>query len=149
MTTLIENRGWTHAEALAFKAEVERLRGLWYNDVPEPSTNEALANLRQAYESTNGFIRIRMESEARKHDNEQRRIRRLRRIELEGKNLQWPKPEYHFDLRPASDYWKNGCLYCQYKPQTTHDYEVHVVTNHPKKPAYPGHADIDKYGLNV
>jgi hypothetical protein len=31
------------------------------------------------------------------------------------------------------------------EPMTTHNYEVHVVTKHPGKPAYPGSPDLEKY----
>ena len=55
----------------------------------------------------------------------------------------------HLKIRKPFDYWKDGCLYCSYKPQTTHDYEVHIVTRHPGKPAYPGPADVELYGLHM
>lgn len=145
-----ESRGWTDQEASDFKKEVERLKDLWYPSIesaPEITTRQALANLGEVYDSTNGFSRIKMESEARRQDSEQRKKRRLHKIELENRNLRWPKPEDYFDTRPASDYWKRGCLYCGFKPRTTCDYEVHIVTRHPGKPAYPGPSDVKLYGL--
>lgn len=69
-------------------------------------------------------------------------------LELENKNLEWPKPDVKsskISKRKSFDYWKDGCLYCGYKPRTTHDYEVHIVTRHPGKPAYPGSPDLEKY----
>ena len=52
-------------------------------------------------------------------------------------------------IRKTAGYWKvNTCIYnCEYKPKTTHDYEVHIVTKHPGKIAYPGSPDLEKYGL--
>ena len=85
-----ESRGWTDQEASDFKKEVERLKDLWYPSIesaPEITTRQALANLGEVYDSTNGFSRIKMESEARRQDSEQRKKRRLHKIELENRNL--------------------------------------------------------------
>lgn len=55
-----------------------------------------------------------------------------------------------------SDFIAAGCIYCLnnggYRgsfPQTEHQYEYHVVTKHPGRPAYPGPADIELYGLTI
>ncbi len=49
-----------------------------------------------------------------------------------------------------------GCIYCMNNggyhgpaPLTAEDYETHIVKKHPGKPAYPGPADIEKYGLEL
>lgn len=153
MSELVEKRGWTEQEAKDYIIEVERLKELWYSEViniPVVSTTKALTHLREAYESTNRFDALEKENEQRRIHNEQIRKEMLRMLELENKNLEWPKPDARLLLevsqKKSSDYWKNGCLYCSYyKPQTTHDYEVHIVTRHPGKPAYPGPADFEKY----
>lgn len=137
MTTLIENRGWTHKEALAFKEEVERLR----YPGPDVSTSEALIN--QANDFPKALHNIEKMNADRHKENELRRQNHLRRIELENRNLEWPQPDKSFIIRKSEDYWKNGCIYCGYKSKTTHDYEVHIVINHPGKPGYPGPADND------
>jgi hypothetical protein len=143
---LIENRGWTHEDALTFKAEVERLRELW-NPGPEPTTSKALKNF--ANHLPEVYRNIERMNAERHAENERKRKEHLVRIELENRNLEWPRsPEYLIN-RLSCDYWKNGCIYCDHKyiPQTTHDYEVHIVTQHPGKPAYPGPADLRLYGL--
>lgn len=140
-------RGWTEQEAKDF-VEVERLKELWYPG-PEVSTGEALANLRDFYNTA--YSRIERENEERRLENEQRKQERLLKIKEENKNLEWPKPKPDSRLKnfKTSDYWKNGCLYCGYKPKRTHDYEVHIVTKHPGRPAYPGPADVELYGLKL
>jgi hypothetical protein len=118
----------------------------------DPTTTEALANFREIYDISNGFAELNKENQRRSIENDKRWRALLRRFELENRNLEWPKSS-PFEIiiiiiRPAADYWKNGCPYCDYKPKTTYDYEVHIVQNHPNMPAYPGPADIKKYGLN-
>lgn len=146
-----EDRGWTDQEAKNFIKEIERLKELWYPDIinaPEVSTREVLANLRDSYKT---YLKIERENEEHHAENERRKQERLRKINEENKNLEWPKPDRPFKVRKSSDYWKDGCLYCSYSytPQTTHDYEVHIVTRHPGKPAYPGPADVKLYGLHL
>jgi hypothetical protein len=146
-----EERGWTDQEAKDFVKEVERLKELWYYEAiksPEFSTRQDLANMGESY---NACLKIEEENEKRHAENERRKQERLRKIREENKNLEWPKPDRPFKVRKLSDYWKDGCLYCSYsyKPQTTHDYEVHIVTRHPGKPAYPGPADVKLYGLHL
>lgn len=146
-------RGWTEQEAKDFITEVERLKELWYFELintsdAEISTRQALANLR---DSVKACQEIEKEIKEHRVENERRKQERLRKIKEENKNLEWPKPDARLLLelsqKKSSDYWKNGCLYCSYyKPQTTHDYEVHIVTRHPGKPAYPGSPDLEKYG---
>jgi hypothetical protein len=112
-----------------------------YNYEANIMTRQALANIRDSY---NVYLKIEKENEEHHAENERRRQERLRKIKEENKNLEWPKPDRPFKVRKSSDYWKNRCLYCSYyKPQTTHDYEVHIVTKHPGKPAYPGPADVE------
>ena len=147
-----ENRGWTDQEAKNFIKEVERLKELWYPTIiilPEVSTRGALSGIKDTYD--NARPRIERENEERHKDNERRKQERLRKIKEENKNLEWPKPDNaNVKIRKPSDYWRNGCLYCSdYKPKTTHDYEVHIVTIHPGKPAYPGPADVKLYGLHL
>ena len=142
-----ENRGWTDQEAKDFIKEIERLKELWYPDIinaPEVSTREVLANLRNYYKA---YLGIERENQERHEENDRRRQEHLRKIKEENKNLEWPKPPgaEPLKIRQPFDYWKDGCLYCSYKPQTTHDYEVHIVTRHLGKPAYPGPADIQKF----
>lgn len=151
MTELVvkeNNKGWTEQEAKGFIKEVERLKELWYSEVensPEVSTRGVLANLRN---SSKAIREIEKENEKRHAENELRKQMRLRKIKEENKNLEWPKPDKFLKVRTPSDYWRDGCLYCSYyKPRTTHDYEVHIVTRHPGKPAYPGPADLELYGL--
>jgi hypothetical protein len=125
-----DKRAWTSQELKEYLAEVERLKSLW-PPMKDPTTTE---------------------NQRRSIENDKRRRALLRRFELENRNLEWPKSS-PFEIiiiiiRPAADYWKNGCPYCDYKPKTTYDYEVHIVQNHPNMPAYPGPADIKKYGLN-
>jgi hypothetical protein len=56
-----------------------------------------------------------------------------------------------------SDFRSNGCIHCINNggyhgplPLTTEEYETHIVMEHrPGTPAYPGPADIEKYGLKV
>jgi hypothetical protein len=145
LTTLREvKRGWTEQEAKDFIREVERLKESWYSDIQEISTRQALANLRNSFKA---IKEIEGENEGRRAENERRKQERLRKIKEENKNLEWPKPDKTLKVRKPFDYWKNGCLYCYYKPRTTHDYEVHIVTTHPGKPAYPGPADLELYGL--
>ncbi|MGC2308720.1 MAG: hypothetical protein WA461_09965 [Nitrososphaeraceae archaeon] len=117
------------------------------------STRQSLANLR---ETSKTHLRIARENEERHEDNERRKQERLRKIKKENKNLEWPKykPDKtaaaRLETRKPLDYWRNGCLYCSYyKPQTTHDYEVHIVTRHPGRPAYPRPADVELYGLHL
>jgi hypothetical protein len=146
-----ENRGWTDLEAKEFIAEVERLKALWYpeeSSKPDITTGEVLANHKVAYDRTNGFAAIRQENEERRIENERRTKRRLRMIELLNRNLEWPKP-VPLKKRKSSDYWENGCpsCGCDFKPKDTDDYERLVVFSHPGKPAYPGPADIEEYGL--
>ena len=150
-----ENRGWTDREAKDFIKEVERLKELWYpNFINSPqaeiSTREALANLRS---TSMTYLIIERENEERHEENERRKQGRLRKIKQENKNLDWPKPKSYayVKIRKPFDYWRNGCLYCgsDYKPKTTHDYEVHIVTRHPGKPAYPGPADVELYRLKL
>ena len=126
--------------------EIERLKELWYPDIinaPEVSTREALANLRDSYKV---YLRIERENQERHEENERRKQERLRKIKEESKNLEMGWKNYllseRLKFRQPFDYWKDGCLYCPYEPQTTHDYEVHIVTRHPGKPAYPGPADV-------
>jgi hypothetical protein len=135
------NQGWTQQGAKDFIAEVERLKSLWWTpDLPEPTTRQALANLSEVYERTDGFAATIRENEERAALNERLRKERIRKIKAENKNLEWPKPkpdDSHI-ARKSEDYWKpNGCMYCGYRPMTTHDYEVHIVTKHPGKPGYP------------
>ena len=95
---LVENRGWTEQEAKEFVAEVERLKDLWYQEElnkPDITAEEALRNMREEYERTNGFTRIIQENEEHRRLNDQIRKKRLRRIELENRNLEWPKPDNH------------------------------------------------------
>lgn len=54
------------------------------------------------------------------------------------------------------DFPLHGCIYCMNNggyhgptPLTAEDYETHIVKKHPGKPAYPGPADIEKYGLKL
>jgi hypothetical protein len=57
----------------------------------------------------------------------------------------------------ASDFRSVGCIHCINNggyngpvPLTTHEYETHIVTKHPPEtPAYPGPANIEKYGLEL
>ena len=148
-----ENRGWTDQEAKDFIKEVERLKEIWYSDVvinaPEVSIREALANLRSTSKT---YLRIIRENEECHGENERRKQERLRKIKEENKNLEWPKPSSFYAYRKICkpyDYWRDGCLYCEYKPQTTHDYEVHIVTRHHGRPAYPGPADVELSGLHL
>lgn len=143
-----EYSGWTDQEAKDFIKEVERLKELWYSDVvndPQVSTRQALANLRNIK-----YLEIKRESEERHKENERLNQEHLHRIKEENKNLNWPKPAERLKIRKPFDYWKDGgCLYCRYKPKTTHDYEVHIVTIHTGKPAYPGPADVELYDLHL
>lgn len=104
---------------------LEEDRRGWIEQEGEISTREALANIRDSYKT---YLRIERENEEHHAENERRKQERLRKINEENKNLEWPKPDRPFKVRKSSDYWKNGCLYCSYsyKPQTTHDYEVHI-----------------------
>jgi hypothetical protein len=149
LTTLEQDRrGWNEQGAKDFIKEVERLKELWYSEAiksPEVSTKQVLANIRDSY---NASLKFEKENEERRAKNERRRQERLRKIKEENKNLEWPKPDRPFKILKSSDYWKNGCLYCSYyKPQTAHDYEVHIVTKHHGKPAYPGPGDLELYEL--
>lgn len=140
-------KGWTEEEAKDFIRDVERLKELWYSDIQEISTRTALANLRNSREA---IQKIERENEEHRIENERRKQERLRKIKEENKNLEWPKPDGPFKVRKPFEYWKNGCLYCSYyKPRTTHDYEVHVVTTHPGKPSYPGPADLELYDRRI
>jgi hypothetical protein len=54
------------------------------------------------------------------------------------------------------DFVLNACIYCLnnggYKGPsitTSDEYETHIVSKHPGKPAYPGPADIEKYRLQI
>jgi hypothetical protein len=57
----------------------------------------------------------------------------------------------------ASDFRSVGCIHCINNggyhgsvPLTTEEYEWHIVNRHkPGTPAYPGPADIEKYGLKL
>jgi hypothetical protein len=148
-----ENRGWTDQEAKDFVKEVEELKDLWYPEfinAPQAdiSTRKALANLGS---TSRTCVKIERENAERHEENERRKQDRLRKIKQENKNLEWPKPaDIRFKIRKPFDYWKDGCLYCSdYKPKTTHDYEVHIVTKHPGRPAYPGPADAELYRLKL
>lgn len=150
-----ENRGWTDREAKDFIKEVERLKEFRYpNFINSPqaeiSTREVLANLRSTFMT---YLIIERENEERHEENERRKQDRLRKIKQENKNLDWPRPKSYayVKIRKPFDYWRNGCLYCgsDYKPKTTHDYEVHIVTRHAGKPAYPGPADVELYRLKL
>lgn len=62
-----------------------------------------------------------------------------------------PLKEWIYD-----DFRMQGCIYCMNngryhgpKPLSTYDYESHIVTKHPGRPAYPGPADIEKYHLKL
>lgn len=149
MTEKIE-KAWsvaTKEEVKAYRDEVERLKEKWISIIREPTTREALANLREDYERINGFAAIIKESEERAALNDRFRKEYLHKIKLENKNLEWPKPDRPFVVRKSEDYWKpDGCVWCGYRPKTTHDYEVHIVTGHPPgTPAYPGSPDLEKY----
>ncbi len=124
MSELVEKRGWTEQEAKDYIIEVERLKELWYSEViniPVVSITKALTHLREAYKSTNRFDALEKENEQRRIHNEQIRKEMLRMLELENKNLEWPKPDRPLKARKPSDYWRYGCLYCSYyKPRTTH-----------------------------
>src|SRR5215471_13609065 len=39
------------------------------------------------------------------------------------------------------------CYYCSYQTKIIEKYELHVVLKHPKKPAFPGKADMESLGL--
>jgi len=36
------------------------------------------------------------------------------------------------------------CYYCSYQTINKQEYERHVVLKHPRKPAYPGKADMER-----
>lgn len=140
----IEHHSWTEQEAEDFVKEVKRLKELWPPEITniEISITELLTNLNNDFSKSDLSVK-RMNIE-RLEENEQRRQERIRKIEEQNKNLELPKskPYERLNIHNPFDYWKNGCLYCEYKPITTHDYEVHIVTKHPGKPAYPGPADL-------
>jgi DNA-binding transcriptional ArsR family regulator len=55
-----------------------------------------------------------------------------------------------------ADFRSNGCIWCINNggyhgplPLTTDEYERHIVMKHKNRPAYPGPADIEKYGLKL
>lgn len=138
-----DRRAWTARELKDYLAEVERLKSLW-PPIRDPTATEALASFQEIYNKSNGFAELNKENQRRSIENDKQRKALLRRFELENRNLDWPKP-VPFVIRPATDYWKNGCMYCEYKPKTTNDYEVHIITTHHGLPGYPGPADIEKY----
>ena len=41
-----------------------------------------------------------------------------------------------------------SCYYCSFQTNIIGEYEGHVVLKHPKKPAYPGKADMESLGLS-
>ena len=41
-----------------------------------------------------------------------------------------------------------SCYYCAYQTNIKEEYERHVVLKHPKKPAFPGKADMESLGLS-
>jgi hypothetical protein len=49
-------------------------------------------------------------------------------------------------IEVASDQYH--CYYCPYQAKNIKEYERHVVLKHPKKPAYPGKADMQSLGLS-
>jgi hypothetical protein len=63
------------------------------------------------------------------------------------------KEEYNIDVRQETLDASNGdreysCYYCSYQTKIIKEYESHVVFKHPKKPAYPGKADMKSLGLS-